>query len=256
MEKPFAALTKKPLAAPLEDMEEIVIATLNGMQFRNFTYVDTPKTLQATKEDTEIWGNHPFKSSFAVEISWIEDPQPPAQFEHLTMENEHIQPLLVTLKAKDVRSNGQQDAENLIVTLWNQLKERAKETSEAAKHRKRLTDHGTATWATLEELQQEGFIQELSEEEPSTRLLVGKYKNLTVSVPKQFTEAHAIIAGPPGVGKSRTMIVPNLIERPNTSAIVTEVVAGEDIQPVVFRMTAGFRQRMRSSSLLHQSSRS
>ena len=233
METPFAVLNQKPLAAPMDDMEEIVIATLNGMQIGNFTYVDTPKTIQATKQDTEIWGNHPFKSSYAVEIIWVEDPEPPPQFEHIAMGNEHIQPLLVTLKVKDLRSDGQQDAKDLATSLWNQLKERAKETAAAAKHKKRPTDHGSATWATLPELQQEGYIQGLAHDDPSTRLLIGSYKSQTISVPKRFTEAHAIVAGPPGVGKSRTIFVPNLIERLNTSAIVTEVVAGEDIKPVV-----------------------
>lgn len=242
MEKPFAHLTRKPLAAPFDDMEEIVVASFNSLQFRNFTYLDTPKTLQATKDDTEIWGGHSFRSSIAAEITWMEDPQPPPQFEQLAINNEFIQPLLVTLKVKDLKSSGQQDAEALAISLWNQLKERAKETSDAAKQRKRPTDHGTATWATLKELQEEGYVQELAREEPSMRLLIGTYQNQIISVPRAFTEAHAIVAGPPGVGKSRTIIIPNLIERPNTSAIVTEVVAGEDIKPVVYKMTAGFRQ--------------
>lgn len=241
MEKPFASLTKKPLAAPFEDMEEIVIATLNGMQFRNFTFTESPKTLQATKEDAEIWANHTFKKSFSVEVNWLEDPAPPEQFQELSKANEFIQPILVTVKVKDLKSDAQDEAQALAISLWNQLKERAAQTSEAAKTRKAPTDHGSASWATLAELQKEDYVQESTKEDISSRLLVGNYQNHTISVPKQFTEAHAIVAGPPGVGKSRTIFIPNLIERPNTSAIVTEVVAGEDIKPVVYKMTSGFR---------------
>jgi len=242
MEKPFASLTKKPLAAPFEDMEEIVIATLNGMQFRNFTFTESPKTLQATKEDAEIWANHTFKKSFSIEVNWLEDPTPPEQFQELSKANEFIQPILVTVKVKDLKSDGQEEARALAISLWNQLKERAEQTSEAAKTRKAPTDHGSASWATLTELLKEDYVQESTKEDISSRLLVGNYQNHTISVPKQFTEAHAIVAGPPGVGKSRTIFIPNLIERPNTSAIVTEVVAGEDIKPVVYKMTAGFRE--------------
>lgn len=241
MEKPFASLTRKPLAAPFEDMEEIVIATLNGMQFRNFTFTESPKTFQATREDAEIWANHTFKKSFSVEVSWLEDPAPPEQFQELSVANEFIQPILVSVKVKDLRSDAQDEAQAVAITLWNQLKERASQTSEAARTRKAPTDHGSASWATLEQLQHEDYVQESTQEDISSRLLVGTFKNHTISVPKPFTEAHAIVAGPPGVGKSRTIFIPNLIERLNTSAIVTEVVAGEDIKPLVYKMTAGYR---------------
>lgn len=242
MEKPFAQLIKQNLAAPFDDMEEIVIATLNGMQFRNFTFIESPKTLQATKEDTEVWANHPFKKSFLIEVSWSEDLNPGEQFKELALANEFIQPLLINVKLKDLKSDAQDRAQQMLVTFWNELKERAQETSEAAKIRRTPTDHGNASWATLNQLLHEGYIHENTQEDVSTRLLIGGYKGKTISVPRQFTEAHAIVAGPPGVGKSRTIFIPNLIERKETSAIVTEVVAGEDLKPVVFRMTSGFRQ--------------
>lgn len=242
MEKPFACLLKKPLAAPLDDMEEIIIATLNSMQFRNFTYLESTKTIQATKEDTEIWANQNFKKSYAIEVTWQEDPNPPEQFPELLKANEYIQPLLVTLQVKDLKSDSQDQAQEIAVSFWNQLKTRAGQTSEAAKTRRPPTDHGTATWATVSELKQEDYIHEDTKEDISTRLLIGAFKGHTISVPRRFTEAHAIVAGPPGVGKSRRIFIPNLIERPETSAIVTEVVGGEDLKPLVYRMTAGFRQ--------------
>lgn len=244
MEKPYAQITKKPLVAPLDDMEEIVIATLNGMQFRNLTYVDTPKTIQATKDDTEVWANKSFKKSFAIEVNWYEDLIPPVEFEKIAKTNEHVAPIHVTVRLKDMRSDGQDDAQELLVSFWNQLKERSAETSAAAKTRKRPTDHGTATWATLEELGAEGYLHDQTTEDVSTRLLLGLYKGEMVSVPKAATEAHTVVAGPPGSGKSRTIFVPNLIERIKTSAIVTEVTGGESLKPVVYRMTAGYRQAM------------
>jgi len=242
MEKPFSKLEQKPLAAPYDDMEEIVIATLNGMQFKNLTYVDSPKTIQATREDMQVWAGQQFRKTFAVEVIWTEDPAPPEQFHQIQSKNEYVQPLLVTIKMKDLRSDGQGESFELCKSFWNQLKERAQQTSEAAKTRKKPTDHGSASWATVQELEAEGYIQEKATENLSTRLLIGTYKGNTISVPKQFTEAHAIVAGPPGVGKSRTIFIPNLIERTQTSALVTEVVAGETIKPTVFRMTSGYRK--------------
>ena len=241
MKKPYAEVTN-PLAAPADDMEEIVIATLNGMQFGKFIYVDTPKTLQASREDTEIWGDKRHSRAYSVEIVWADDQDPPPAFEHLALQNEFIQPLIVNIKVKDLKSDSGEDAIEIAKELLAELIDRAKKTAQAAKVKKRPTDHGTAAWATLQELSHEGYVQEEAQEEPSTRLLIGSFKNKTISVPKKFTEAHAIVAGPPGVGKSRTIFIPNLIERINTSALVTEVVAGEDIKPTVYSMTAGYRQ--------------
>lgn len=242
MEKPFVALSKMPLAAPIDEMEDIVIATLNGMQFSKCNYIESPKTIQATKEKRNFEGDHSYNSAFAVEFVWYEDAEPPAEFESLSIKNEFIQPIRVTLKVKDLEAQDQSDAQSLAKVLWGQLKERAELSSEAAKTKKKPTDHGSASWATLQELTHEGYVQDEHPEEPSTRLLIGSYKHKTISVPRKFTEAHAIVAGPPGVGKSRTIFIPNLIERIGTSALVTEVVAGEDIKPTVFRMTAGYRQ--------------
>lgn len=242
MEKPFAHISRKPLAAPFEDMEEIVIATLNSMQFRNLNYVDTPKTIQATKDDTEVWANHNFKKSYAIEVNWYEDLMPPPQFQELAKENEFIQPLHVSVRLKDLRSDAQDSAQEMLKSFWNQLKERAAETSEAAKVRKKPTDHGTASWATLEELRKEDYLHDETSEDQSRRLLLGSYKGHQISVPKRFTEAHAVVAGPPGSGKSTTIFIPNLINRLNTSAIVTEVTGGENKKPVVYKTTAGFRQ--------------
>ncbi len=242
MEKPFSILEKKPLAAPYDDMEEIVLATLNSMQFRNLTYVDSPKTIQATKEDQQIWGGQQFRKVFAIEVVWTEDTTPPEQFQQIQNENEFVQPLLVTIKLKDLRSQGQNESFELCKSFWNQLKERAASTSEAAKHRKKPTEHGSAAWATVAELEKEGYLHEKSSGNLSTRFLLGAFKDNTVSVPKEFTEAHAIVVGPSGSGKSRTIFIPNLIERPETSAVVTEVTAQETTNPPVYRLTSGYRQ--------------
>lgn len=242
MEKPYAALSKKPLAAPLDEMEDIVIATLNGMQFGKCNYIESPKTIQATKEKNKYEGDQLYKSGFSIEFIWMEDAAPPPEFEELSATNEFIQPIRVTLKVKDLESTDQSDAVELAKTIWEQLKERAELTSEAAKTKKKPTDHGSAAWATLAELTHEGYVQDEFTGETSTRFLIGSYKDKTISVPREFTEAHTIVAGPPGVGKSRTIFIPNLIERLGTSALVTEVVAGEDVKPTVFRMTSGYRQ--------------
>lgn len=63
-----------------------------------------------------------------------------------------------------------------------------------------------------------------------------------LSVPVRETERHAIVCGPTGSGKSTSIFIPNLIERTETCAIVTES-APKGILPHLFRTTAAHRQK-------------
>ncbi|HEY9790860.1 MAG TPA: type IV secretory system conjugative DNA transfer family protein [Candidatus Obscuribacterales bacterium] len=103
--------------------------------------------------------------------------------------------------------------------------------------------HGSAAWATFGELQQRHYLTQKIEAE---NFLVGQYAhegtNFFVSVPKRDTERHALVCGPTGCGKTQSIFVPNLIERLDASAIVTEATpAGQ--MPDLLRLTAAHRKK-------------
>lgn len=223
-------------------MVDVVISALSSEKYSKFSYFENPPEVQAETAMDEVWGGKHFSKNFSVEVTWKEDPEPPEDFHLVSKGNPHVNPLLLTIRLKQFNIADQKLAGDKATKLWDEIRQRALATSEALKNKPPLTEHGSARYATLPEIEKEGYLTEKSTEDASTRFHVGSVDGQDLSVPKQFTEAHTIVAGPPGVGKSRTIFVPNLIKRTGTSAIVTEVTAGEDIKPVVYSHTAGFRK--------------
>lgn len=243
MEKPYAQIDWKPLLAPLDEMEEIITATFIASGYNDFRHTEYPKGLIAKKSDRGVSGARMFNREYLAEIRWKEDQNPPPAFVDIAKENPHINAVLVTIQLKQMKSNDHEEAKACLASIWGELKKRAQEASQAIATRKEPVDHGTAQWATLSELLSEDYIQENTKEDISSRLVLGSLQGQLVTVPKRLTEAHAIIQGPPGSGKSRTIINTQLIERLKTSAIVTEVTAGEDLKPTVYGITAGYRAK-------------
>jgi len=98
---------------------------------------------------------------------------------------------------------------------------------------------GSARWATRRDLTDAGYLDSSKD---SRRLIVGKAYGQDLSITPPDTNMHAIVCGPTGCGKTTSAFVPNLIERINTSAIITEATAGNEV-PDLFQKTAGYRQQ-------------
>lgn len=103
---------------------------------------------------------------------------------------------------------------------------------------------GSARWAKRHELETASY---LSQTVPKDQFLVGHYRigeddYKYLSIPVRETERHALVCGPTGSGKSTSIFIPNLIERTESCAIVTEA-APKGILPHLFRTTAAHRQR-------------
>ncbi len=97
--------------------------------------------------------------------------------------------------------------------------------------------YGSARWATEADLAKAGYLNNGHE-----RFILGPGTNGgCISVPEAQTAMHAIVCGPTGTGKSSTVYIPNLIDRTDISAIVTEATAGDEL-PDLFQKTSGFRQ--------------
>lgn len=99
--------------------------------------------------------------------------------------------------------------------------------------------YGSARWATPQDIERAGYIGGV---EDHRRLVLGpEADHRYLTVPAADTAKHALVCGPTGCGKTSSIFIPNLIERLNTSAIVTEATAGNEPPDLYFK-TAGYRQ--------------
>lgn len=102
------------------------------------------------------------------------------------------------------------------------------------------TLHGGAAWGDESQLRRAGYIT--AKPEP-TRLIIGKtQKGEYISIPELVTNAHAIVCGRTGVGKSRGFFIPNLIERLGSNMIVTEATPGYEAGEL-YTLTSGWRKQ-------------
>jgi type IV secretion system protein VirD4 len=84
----------------------------------------------------------------------------------------------------------------------------------------------------------------ISPDDDGLRLVLGVTdKDEPVAISPEDTIRHAIVCGPTGSGKTSRIIIPQMIKRWRSSAIVTEATAGDE-PPDVYHKTAGFRKAM------------
>lgn len=99
--------------------------------------------------------------------------------------------------------------------------------------------YGSARWATQQDIERAGYSGGI---EDHKRLVLGPGEDDNyLTVEAADTAKHALVCGPTGCGKTSSIFIPNLIERLNTSAIVTEATAGDEPPDLYFK-TAGYRQ--------------
>lgn len=121
-----------------------------------------------------------------------------------------------------------------------QLQDDAARASKVSRTKEKSTIYGAARWGTVRELAEVGYLT--SKPDPK-RLIIGKSDETGqyISVPELVTNAHSIVCGRTGVGKTRGFFIPNLIERIGTNMIVTEATPGFE-QGEVYSLTSGWRK--------------
>lgn len=110
---------------------------------------------------------------------------------------------------------------------------------EAAQKRKaQPTRYGSARWGTHDDLVKAGYWG--GHEDHRRLLLSPGFDDNFVTLTPEDTHKHAIVCGPTGSGKTTAVFIPNLIERLQSCAIVTEATAGAE-PPDLYSKTAGYR---------------
>ena len=145
------------------------------------------------------------------------------------------------VEIREVKGGGtKHDCQRRADEIVNRLQADAQRAKSVATTKSSSIAYGAADWGNEQALQKAGYI---TKNPQATRLIIGRTQdNQYISVPELVTNAHAIVCGRTGVGKSRGFFIPNLIERLGTNMIVTEATPGYE-PGELYSLTSGWRKR-------------
>lgn len=245
---PCVRIDNAKLIGSFDAIDEVIIGVLNSMQYGQPHYDQVTRLIQGVKKDMDPWGTHTYQTDLYIEVRAAIDPDPPFNFAELTNHDPNAQPLVVTVQHEhrphtEWCRSASDACYTKVAEFIRLLRERSALSLQELANAPTPTDHGSAKWADIAELASQGyFADNLSEPEMSKRLYLGTVQGREVSAPERFTEAHALVVGPPGVGKSRRILITNLLKRLQISSVVTEVTGRDDAIPPVYSRTAGYRK--------------
>jgi type IV secretion system protein VirD4 len=148
---------------------------------------------------------------------------------------------LVEVEVSERKGGGTtEDCQRRCDAIILKLQDDARRASNVASSKPKSTLHGAACWGDEQALHKARYVTSKPE---ATRLIIGKTQNNQyISVPEMVTNAHAIVCGRTGVGKSRGFFIPNLVERLGTNMIVTEATPGYE-PGELYTLTSGWRKQ-------------
>lgn len=139
-----------------------------------------------------------------------------------------------------VKTQNESDCKRRSDLFLQVLRQKAEQLKKAPVDNLDPSIHPLAKFADLKRLKEKGLLEQPNDPEKSKRFRIGRFENRIVSLPPNQSEMHQLVCGPTRCGKTTGLFVPNLIERIQTSAIVTEATAGDEA-PDLYSKTAGYR---------------
>lgn len=209
--------------APLNRLAELLRTTLAQQGFRIDLVNDELCELSAQLVKSERVGNTNWNYEYRVIASW--EPVEGG--------------INVSMQVKESKNAWTvENCKTYCKEIMQGVVDRAARLQTLEKTQPKPNRYGTAKWATLEDVKQAGYWGGY---EDSTRLIVSPgvdEEYLTIS--PEDSAKHAIVCGPTGSGKTSAVFIPNLIDRLQTSAIVTEATAGNEA-PDLYQKTSAWR---------------
>lgn len=210
-----------------KEMAELVTTTLERLGYSQIRYAKKRAEFTAIDKDrqmidTDMWSHH-----FRIRLSWKPSNSRTSSLVYVQVEEK---------EGTGTPHECKERADAIIIALQDD----ATQQQEVSDWLEASDVHGSAKWATDDELEESGLVT--SKVDPK-RLLLTPFKNQYLQLPENSTYQHAIVCGRTGVGKSTGFIIPNLIERTGINMIVTEATPGESEQGELYSLTSGFRAK-------------
>lgn len=225
------------LAAASEQVAEIVRTALSRdlwrIEFANAEKFEIAATL---RKDERVKGVN-WSYLFHVTIQWI----PAKGFEG------EITSISIKVKEKNYKWTTEKCASK-VKEIASEIVEIAGRYEQLKPFEKQPTKFGSARWGTAEDIAKAGYKGGVGDGE---RLVLSPGDDHEyVSLTAEDTVKHCIVCGPTGSGKTSSIFIPNLVDRKDKSALVTEARAGNE-PPDLFWKTALYRQVAGGQRIYH-----
>ena len=202
------------------DMAELLVVVLGGLGYRSVSVND--RLLQVTA--TRTTKGRSFTFEFFVKFNWSQNGNG----------------TLLKLEVKEQKNswNTTVDCNKECDAILDNVLDSAAQMMLANTNQPKSNRYGSAKWATHQDIIDAGYW---GGGEDHRRMIIspGEDDNYVTLTPED-SAMHALVCGPTGSGKTTSIFIPNLIDRLDSSAIVTEATAGNE-PPDLYAKTSGYR---------------
>ena len=226
MNKTIAELNEIVEASP-EDFARLAVNALKTIGYKPDMHDKHDNKLIYYDACDETYGSESWRCTYQAILFWTE------------LEN------AVELTIQVREKNYGEDHLDICIDRVDEISKHIKKTLERAKAIQPKVQPYKAKFAKIEDLNTQDFIifdDTVLPENISTKFILGKFDKQILALNDRIVHRHVLVCGPTGSGKSMSIFIPNLINRVNTSAIVTEAVSGNGV-PVLYGNTAGWRAK-------------
>ena len=219
---PKATITEQ-VKAPLDRVAELLRTCLAGAGWRIEFINEELGELTALLNKSERVKGVNWSYEYRCLASW--QPQPESVSVVIEVTENRNQWTLEQCKAQ-------------CIELMQAMVSKAAKLAVAEKTRPKPTRYGSAQWGTQDDIVKAGYWGGYDD---GRRLVISPgFDDNFATLTAEDTAKHAIVCGPTGSGKTTAVFIPNLCQRLQSSAIVTEATAGND-PPDLYTKTAGYR---------------
>lgn len=214
---------------PVQEAAELITTCLVGLSWRVGLVNERHKQITAAQTRQE----RRFSYEFYATVQW----------------SAHVDGITIDLEVQEQRNNwSTTQCKKKCLELMQRFVEQSERFAANHEQEEPPNRYGSARWASYDEFVSAGYVQN---EPDSRRFILGPGPDgELISLRPEDSAMHALVCGPTGSGKTTSVFIPNLCERLQASAIVTEATAGNE-PPDLFQKTAGCRQVLGPQSIYY-----
>lgn len=214
---------KATLTIPEGYEAELVATSLRSNGWQSLSYSEVTCEITGDQKKTEYKAAMSFLFDYKVRCSWLKSAEQTEIFVEVVEQEGNANP---------------RDCQKIAYDIISGVANRAGPTAAKLAVQPRNTLHGGDRFADLGDLEEAEYV---SSECSGNNLLIAPLDDTKkLVIPEDEACRHALVCGPTGCGKTSSVFIPNLIERNDVSALVTEATSGAEL-PDLYAKTSGFR---------------